>query len=138
MEIPLFDDDQSLQIERIVLYPYPDLQRIWTRCWLTAVQDTRPNLEIRVLGADGIEDNSIFLMALDTQRVETTLHMRNPVPGAAYRVVAELSEGLVSDADILDRREFEMVLEFRDAERKQPGFGIGVDWDNLRETGDAK
>ena len=88
------------------------------------------------LGPGGVEDDGVFLMALDTQRVETTLHMRNPVPGAAYQVVAELSEGLVADASVLDRREFEMVLEFRDAERKEPGFGVGVDWDNLRETGD--
>lgn len=135
MEIPLFDDEQDLQIVRIVLYPYPDLHRIWTRCWLTAVQDARPNLEIRVLDQDGVEDNSTFLMSLDTQRVETTLHMRNPVPGATYRVVAELSEGLSADAPTLDRREFEMVLEFRDAERKEPGFGVGVDWDDLRNDG---
>ena len=138
MEIPLFEDDQDLRIERIVLYPYPDLQRIWSRCWLTAVQDAHPNLEIRVLDQDGVEDNSTFLMALDTQRVETTLHMRNPVPGAAYRVIVELSEGLSTDAKVLDKQEFDMVLEFRDAERKEPGFGVGVDWDSLRDAGDAQ
>ncbi len=135
MEIPLFEEDKPLQIERIVLYPYPDLQRIWTRAWLTAVQDQSPNLEIRVIGPDGIEDNSTFLMALDAQRVETTLHMRNPVPGATYHVIAELSEGLSTDAESLDLQEFDMVLEFRDAESKEPGFGVGVDWDSLRGAG---
>lgn len=135
MEIPLFEDDQPLRIERIVLYPYPDLTRIWTRCWLTAVQETSPNLEISVIGPDGTEDNSTFLMALDTQRIETTLHMRHPEPGAIYHVVAELTEGLSTDAQLLDRQEFDMDLEFRDAERKEPGFGMGVDWDDLTGAG---
>jgi hypothetical protein len=133
-DIPLFEDDRPLQIERIVLYPYPDLRRIWTRCWLTAVQDSKPNLEIRVLAEDGVEDTSTCLMALDTQKVETTLHMRNPVPGATYRVVAELTEGLSTEAERIDRQEFEMILEFRDAENKEPGFGVGVDWNQLRAT----
>jgi len=137
MEIPLFDDDEALKIERIVLYPYPDLKRIWTRCWLTAVQDVHPNLEFRVYSPDGLEDNSAYLMAVDTQRVETTLHMRHPVPGSTYRVVAELSEGMETDAEVLDRHEFEMVLEFRDAEHNEAGFGIGVDWDSLRSAGES-
>ncbi len=74
-------------------------------------------------------------MALDTQKVETTLHMRKPVPGATYRVVAELSDGLSTEAQVLDRQEFDLILEFRDAERREPGFGMGVDWDSLRDGG---
>ena len=135
MEIPLFESDQSQQIERIVLYPYPDLRRIWTRCWVTAVQDMHPNLEIRVTAPNGTEDNSIFLMALDTQKVETTLHLRHSIPGETYRVIAELTEGLSTDAQVLDRHEFDMVLEFRDAEHNEPGFGYGIDWDEIRNGG---
>jgi hypothetical protein len=134
MEIPLFEDDAPLRFERIVLYPYPDLKRIWARCWLPAVQDKKPNLEIRVLEADGTENNSTYLMALDTQKIETTLHMRRPVPGANYRVVAELTIGLDKEPEPLDRQEFDLVLEFRDPERNEPGFGIGVDWDSLRNV----
>ena len=138
MEIPLFEEDESLQIERIVLYPYPDLRRIWTRCWVTAVQDARPNLEISVLAPNGVEDNSTFLMALDTQKVETTLHMRQPVPGVTYRVIAELTEGLSTEARVLDRHEFDMVLEFRDAEHHEPGFGFVVDWDESQNADRAQ
>lgn len=134
MEIPLFDENEPLRIERMVLYPYPDLKRIWTRCWLSGLQETSPNLEIRVLREDGLEDNSTFLMALDTQRVETTLHMREPIPGATYQVVAELTRGLDTEAEILDRQEFDLILEFRDAENYEPGFGMGVDWDDLRNA----
>ena len=129
MEIPLFEGDKPLKFERIVLYPYPDLKRIWARAWVPAVQDKRPNLELRILDEDGLEDNSTFIMELDTQRFETTLHMRNPVPGAHYRVVGELTLGLNKEPELLDRQEFDLLLEFRDAEASEPGFGFGVDWD---------
>jgi hypothetical protein len=138
MEIPLFEDDKPLRFERIVLYPYPDLKRIWARCWLPAVQDKKPNLEIRILDADGTEDNSIYLMALDTQKIETTLHMRHPVPGALYRVLAELTLGLTKEQELLDRQEFELVLKFRDPERNEPGFGIGADWDSPRDVDNGR
>ena len=137
MEIPLFENDKPLQFERIVLYPYPDLKRIWVRCWLPAVQETRPNLEIRILNPDGAEDNSTYSMELDTQKFETTMHMRHPIPGATYHVVAELSLGLNDNPELLDRQEFDLVLEFRDAERHEPGFGVGIDWDNIRDAGNA-
>ena len=94
MEIPLFQDDTPLRFERIVLYPYPDLKRIWTRLWLPAIQDKTPNVEIAVLNADGSENTSVYMMARSEQRIETTLHLRNPSPGATYRIVAELTDGI--------------------------------------------
>lgn len=131
MEISLFQPDESLRFERIVLYPYPDLKRIWTRLWITAIPDQQPNVELTVLNADGSENNSVFMMARTEQRIETTLHMREPQAGATYRVVAELSTGLGDDAQLLDRHEFDLVLEFRNPDRREPGFGVGVDWDEL-------
>ena len=47
-----------------------------------------------MLNPDGSENNSVYMMARGEQRIETTLHMRQPVPGATYRVVAELTEGI--------------------------------------------
>ena len=133
MEIPLFQDDVPLRFERIVLYPYPDLKRIWTRIWLTAVQDQRPNVEVRLLNPDGTENNSVYMLSHDEQRIETTLHMRRSMPGAVYHVVAELTVGLSDAPQLLDRREFDMTLEFRNPQTPEPGFGVGVDWDALRE-----
>ncbi len=133
MEIPLFKEDEPLRFERMVLYPYPDLTRIWTRIWLTAVPDQHPNVEVRVLNPDGTENNSVFFLSRTEQRIETTLHMRNPVPGATYRVVAELTLGLSEEPELIDRREFDLVLEFRDPEKGEAGFGFGVDWDELRQ-----
>ena len=131
MEISLFEDDVELQFERIVLYPYPDMKRIWTRCWITAVQDEQPNVEIRVYNPDGSENASVYMMAQADQRVETTLHLRDSVPGASYHVVAELTSGISEHPEVRDVQKFDMVLEFRNPDANEPGFGMGVDWDSL-------
>lgn len=131
MEIPLFGNDE-LRFERIVLYPYPDLKRIWTRVWLTAVQDEAPNIEIIVFNRDGSENTSVYMMAHAEQRAETTLHIRNGRQGDRYRVVATLTRGLSDTPELIERKEFEMVLEFRDPDAGDEGFGFGVDWDAMR------
>jgi hypothetical protein len=66
------------------------------------------------------------------QRAETTLHLRQATPGATYRVVTELTKGLGEKAQVLDRHEFELVLEFRNPDTGEPGFGFGVDWDEVK------
>jgi hypothetical protein len=68
------------------------------------------------------------------QRHEKTLHLRDPIPGATYRVIAELTEGLTENPDLLDRQEFDMILEFRNPEANEPGFGMGVDWDRFQQV----
>ncbi|MEX1019999.1 MAG: hypothetical protein WDZ49_10090 [Litorilinea sp.] len=137
MEIPLFDAEATLRFERIILYPYPDLQKIWARCWVTAVEDQHPNIELRVLNPDGTEDNSVYMMMRSEQRIETTLHMRKPTPGTRYRVIAELTLGMSdTEMQVLDTQEFEMVLEFRNPDAREPGFGFGVDWDEWQQQAD--
>jgi hypothetical protein len=133
MEIPLFEADTPMRFERIVLYPYPDLQRIWTRIWLPAVEDQAPNVEIAVNNPDGSENCSVYMMARAEQRIETTLHMREPVSGETYRVVATLSVGMGDSAEVLDKREFDLTLEFRNPEKNEAGFGVGVDWNELSQ-----
>jgi hypothetical protein len=134
MEISLFQPDETLHFERIVLYPYPDLKRIWARAWVTAVPDQRPNIEITILNPDGSENTSVFVMAHAEQRLETTLHLRNPKSGAVYHVIAQLTLGISDRPEPLERQEFDLVLTFRDPAKHEPGFGIGVDWDQLRQT----
>jgi hypothetical protein len=131
IEIPLFDADETLRFDRIVLYPYPDLTRIWTRLWITAVQDETPSVEVRIYNPDGTENTSVFLMSQSDQRIETTLHLREPKPGATYHVRAELTTGMAETLEVQDVQEFDMALEFRNPETPEPGFGIGVDWDEV-------
>lgn len=132
MEISLFQPDEKLRFERIVLYPYPDLKRIWARAWLTAVADQKPNIELALINPDGSENASVYLMAHPEQRVETTLHLRNPQPGATYHVIATLSLGLTESPELVERQEFDLKLEFRNPQKNEPGFGIGVDWAQLQ------
>jgi hypothetical protein len=40
------------------------------------------------------------------------------------------------EAEELDRREFDLLLEFRNPEKREPGFGVGVDWNEFGQ-GDA-
>jgi len=124
MEINLFQDDEPQIFEQVLLFPYPDLKRIWVRAWIVAKLDQTPNVEIRVLNPDGTENNSIYLIAHGENKVNSTLHLRNIVPGATYRVLAELSLGMGQTPEILDHQEFDMVLEFRDPEEGQSGFGF--------------
>ncbi|MBW7882280.1 MAG: hypothetical protein H3C34_06550 [Caldilineaceae bacterium] len=133
MEIPLFQADEPQRVERCVLYPYPDLKRVWTRLWLTAVErDEAPNLEVIIYNPDGTENCSVYMMAHAEPKAETTLHMRNPQPGATYHVVVEMTQGLNEDPTAIDQHEFDMVLEFRNPEAGEPGFGFGVDWDEIQ------
>jgi hypothetical protein len=127
MEIPLFQEDEPLHFEHILLYPYPDLRRIWVRMWLSARQDQQPNIEVRVTNPDGSENNSLYLLAHAEPKVDATLHLRDPVPGETYSVVAEMTLGLSDPPEILDRHEFDLVLEFRNPEEGEPGFGIGLE-----------
>lgn len=132
MEISLFEEDATMRVERCILYPYPDLKRIWTRLWVTPTHaDEKPNLEVIILNPDGSENCSVYMMAHAESRAETTLHMRNPTPGATYGVAVEMTQGLGDALHVLDRHTFDLLLEFRNPEAGAPGFGFGVDWDEV-------
>ena len=137
MEISLFGTDDTIRFERIVFYPYPALDRVWARMWLSMVQDQQPNVEIRVYDPDGRENSSVFLMSQSESRVETTLHIKEPRPGEIYHVRAEITVGLGEEIEMIEAQEFDMTLEFRDPEKPEPGFGMGIDWDNLAKTDKA-
>ncbi|HRK68897.1 MAG TPA: hypothetical protein PKY73_15190 [Hyphomonas sp.] len=132
MEISLFDENVPLKLDRVVLYPYPDLKRIWARVWLSTLAEEKPNIEIILLDPDGIENCSVYLMNHAEQRAETTLHLRNPVAGQTYPVIVELTRGLGDAVELIDRQQFELALVFRNPEAGEPGFGFGVDWDEVK------
>ena len=128
MEINFFDDSATLRFEHILIYPYPDLHRLWVRIWLPALLDgDSPNVELRLINPDGSENNSLVLLAQTDTKLNNTFHLKDPIPGGDYRMVAELSVGFNADAKMVDRQEFPLVLEFRDPESGQRGFGIGLD-----------
>ena len=44
-----------------------------------------------------------------------------------------LSQGLTEKPAVIDRHEFDLLLEFRNPDAREPGFGMGVDWDEFRQ-----
>lgn len=132
MEISLFQDDEPLKFERIIIYPYPDLKRIWVRMWITPKEDSPPNVDIAIINPDGSENCSASMLAQSDTKLEKTLHMKEPAAGATYKFAAQLSLGMTDSPEVADFQEFEMVLEFRNPEAKEPGFGFGVDWDEFQ------
>lgn len=125
-QINLFDQDAPLQFERILIFPYPDLRRLWVRIWLPArLQDDAPNVELFVYNPDGTENNSLVLLGQTDTRLNNTLHLKDPVmPNETYRVEAMLSVGLSKEAQLVDHQTFDLTLTFRDPEAGEPGFGI--------------
>lgn len=128
-EINLFEQNAPLKFERILIYPYPDLRRLWVRIWLPArLEDDAPNVELTVYNPDGSENNGLVLLAQTDTKLNNTLHLKDPIlPGETYRVEALLSLGLSKDPEEVDRQTFELLLEFRNPEAGEPGFGIGLD-----------
>ena len=128
-QINLFEQDTPLQFERILIYPYPDLRRLWVRIWLPArLEDDAPNVELTVYNPDGTENNSLVLLAQTDTRLNNTLHLKDPViPDENYRVEATLSVGLSKDAPQIDHQTFDLTLTFRDPEAGEQGFGINCD-----------
>jgi hypothetical protein len=43
-----------------------------------------------------------------------------------------MTKGLGEAVQLLDRHEFDMVLEFRNPDTGEPGFGFGVDWNEVK------
>lgn len=128
MEINLFDDSATLRFEHILVYPYPDLHRLWVRIWLPALLDgDAPNVELRLINPNGSENNSLVLLAQTDTKLNNTFHLKDPIPGARYRMIAEMTVGFNEQARLVDRQEFPLVLEFRDPDAGQPGFGVGLD-----------
>ena len=128
MEINFFDDSATLRFEHILVYPYPDLHRLWVRIWLPALLDgDAPNVELRLINPDGSENNSLVLLAQTDTKLNNTFHLKDPIPGASYRMIAEMTVGFNEQARLVDHQEFPLVLEFRDPDAGQPGFGIGLD-----------
>jgi hypothetical protein len=85
-------------------------------------------VELRLFNPDCRENNSLILLAQTDTKLNHTFHVKEPIqPGAAYWMTAELSTGFGEQTKVLDHQEFEVLLEFRDVEAGQPGFGIGLE-----------
>ncbi len=125
--INLVQSDQPLRVQKIVLYPYPDLTRLWFRLQLVALQEEPPNIEVSIRNADGSRNNSLSFVAYDDVFVDATIHLKEPQAGDLYVCTTEITTGMPPDIEVHDTIHFEFPLVFRDAEAGEVGFGYDID-----------
>ncbi len=107
-DLDLPEETEPPRIERLEVYPYPDLTKIWIRGQLTYFKRF-PNLELALYDPDGALISDMLLVEHRTFYLDLTMHLRSePRPGERYR----LEVRLVRDEDILDRRVHDFDLVF--------------------------
>jgi len=111
---PAPTEDRPPAIERVEVWPYPDLKRLWVRVQ-TGPFAASPNLALAVRDPDDQEVCALFMVEIRQPYQSVTLHLRqSPRPGQTYRLEIEL----IRDEAALDRRLVEFALAFRDPDDK--------------------
>ena len=121
------DSDQPPRVRKIVLYPYPDLTRLWFRLQLESMPVEPPNIDIQIWNPDKTENLSASYVAYDDTFLDATLHLKNPQPTDPYTCTIRVSSGRGVDLKVLDAVRFEFPLEFRDAQAGIEGFGYDME-----------
>jgi len=93
MQIQINWEDQAPEIAAAVVYPYPDLRRLWLRVALTAFAEY-PNLDVVITDPDGHVVASLSAVEVREQELAYTLHLRQaPQPAAVYHAHLLLTRG---------------------------------------------
>ena len=121
------DSDQPPRVRKIVLYPYPDLTRLWFRLQLESMSAEPPNIDIQIWNPDQTENLSASYVAYDDTFLDATLHLKSPRPTEPYTCTIRVSSGRGADLKVFDAVCFEFPLEFRDAQAGIEGFGYDME-----------
>lgn len=125
--INLIQPDAPLRIRKIVLYPYPDLTRLWFRLQLDTMPTELPHIDVGIWNADGTMNSNIAFVAYDDSFVDSTIHLHHPVPAAIYVCTTEITAGMPPEVRQHDFVRFSFPLEFRDAQQGAEGFGYNME-----------
>ncbi len=107
-DLDLPEETEPPRIDRLEVYPYPDLTKIWIRGQLTYFRRF-PNLELTLYDPDGTPISDMLLVEHRTFYLDLTMHLRAaPRPGERYR----LDVLLTRDEEVLDRKTHEFDLVF--------------------------
>ncbi len=107
-------DTNFLSIERIAVYPYPDLKKLWVRVQLSSFA-TPVVVQMTCLDQDGREVSNMLLVDWRDDYISLTMHLKKPpVPDALY----SLSVQVARDEQILDSQQFDFPLTFVDPNQK--------------------
>lgn len=96
MQIQINWEDQAPQIMAAVVYPYPDLGRLWLRVALSAFAEY-PNLDVIITDPAGNQVATLSVIEVREQEVAYTVHLRQaPQPAAIYQAHFLLTRGDVT------------------------------------------
>ena len=106
-------DKPELEVERIAVYPYPDLTRLWVRIQITSFA-TPVVVQLTCLDQDGREVSDMLLVDWRDPYISLTMHLKKPpVPDATY-----LLQVLVErDEQVLISHQHEFPLTFVDPDQ---------------------
>ena len=77
-------DKPEIMVERVAVYPYPDLTRLWIRIQITSFA-TPVVVELTCLDEDGIEVASMLLVDWRDPYISLTMHLKKtPKPDTVY------------------------------------------------------
>lgn len=108
-------EEQPPTILRAEAWPYPELDRLWVRLELGPFV-AFPNLELILTDPGGEVVSSMFMVEVREAYQSLTMHLRKPPePSKPYRLTIDLTR----DEQLLDSRELDFVLEFRDPKGAQ-------------------
>ena len=97
-------------IQRVEVWPYPELSRLWVRVEISPFV-AFPNLALRVIGPDEAVVATMFMVEIRDAYQSVTLHLRQP-PRASERYTLEIE--LTRDEIELDTHRLQFALVFRD------------------------
>ena len=101
-------EETAPTIERLLVYPYPDLTKLWVRIDLSPFAKY-PNVEVTLFAPEGQRLSGFNIIENRDFNISATLHLRSePREGETYRLEVTVSR----DDEILAResKSFEMVF----------------------------
>ncbi len=106
-------DKPEMEVERVAVYPYPDLTRLWVRVQLTSFA-TPVMVELSCLDPDGAEVASMLLVDWREPYISLTMHLKKPPqPDAEYRLRVQVER----DGQTLASGEHAFPLTFVDPDQ---------------------
>jgi len=102
-EVPL--PPREVRIIEVAARPSHDGYRVALSLTLTPFLEY-PNLEVVLYRPDGEEERSLSIVGTMERNLLITLHVKQPVPGGAYRVQIEL----VYEGEVLQTQEVHFLM----------------------------
>ncbi|HHB90920.1 MAG TPA: hypothetical protein ENK60_06390 [Anaerolineae bacterium] len=83
-------DKPEMEVERIAVYPYPDLTRLWVRVQLTSFA-TPVNIEMTCFDPEGQVVADMLLVEWREPYISLTMHLKKPPqPDAEYTLQVQV------------------------------------------------